>query len=187
MKEKGKAMQAIKLVAILAAASVEVYAEGSTRRLVISIPDRKIALIEDGRVVKVYPVAVGKAGTPSPHGSFHIASRVQHPTWYQPGKVVGPGPANPLGTRWMGLGYKGYGIHGTNMPLSIGKAASHGCIRMRNRDVEELFNLVVVGDAVELVNQVGPNLAAAFGESKAEPDPAPTSTTALISGGGDAQ
>jgi len=180
-------MQSMKLVAILAAASAEVYAEGATRRLVISIPDRKIALVEDGRVVKVYPVAVGKASTPSPRGSFHIASRIQHPTWYQPGKVIGPGPANPLGTRWMGLGYKGYGIHGTNMPLSIGKAASHGCIRMRNRDVEDLFNRVEVGDTVELVTEVSPELAEAFGENKAEPSAATATAAALVSGGGDAQ
>jgi lipoprotein-anchoring transpeptidase ErfK/SrfK len=155
-------MQAMKLVAILAAAATEVMAEGATRRLVISIPDRKVALIEDGRVLKVYPVAVGKPSTPSPKGSFQIASHVQHPTWYHPGKVVGPGPANPLGTRWMGLGYRGYGIHGTNMPLSIGKAASHGCIRMRNHDVEELFELVQVGDPVELTDHLSPDLAAAF-------------------------
>jgi lipoprotein-anchoring transpeptidase ErfK/SrfK len=180
-------MQAMRLVAILAAASAEVYAEGATRRLVISIPDRKIALVQDGRVVKVYPVAVGKTSTPSPRGSFHIASRVQHPTWYRPGKVVGPGPANPLGTRWMGLGYKGYGIHGTNMPLSIGKAASHGCIRMRNRDVEDLFNRVEVGDTVELVTEVSPDLAEAFGENKAEPSTATATTAALVSGGGGAQ
>ncbi len=114
-------MKMIKIMAILAAAAAEVYGEGATRKLVISIPDRKIALIEDGRVVRVFPVAVGKASTPSPHGTFHIASRVVNPTWYNPGKVVGPGPANPLGTRWMGLGFKGYGIHGTNRPSSIGK------------------------------------------------------------------
>jgi len=101
--------------------------------------------------------------------------------------VVGPGPANPLGTRWMGLGYKGYGIHGTNMPLSIGKAASHGCIRMRNRDVEDLFNRVEVGDAVELLTEVSPDLAEAFGDHKAEPSTAATATAALVSGGGDGQ
>lgn len=180
-------MQTMRLVAILAAATAEVYAEGATRRLVVSIPDRKVALIEDGRVVKVYPVAVGKASTPSPRGTFHIASRVQHPTWFQPGKVVGPGPANPLGTRWMGLGYKGYGIHGTNMPLSIGKAASHGCIRMRNRDVEDLFNRVQVGDQVELVTQVGPELAGAFAEPKPEPGETVGTTVVFDTGDGDAQ
>ncbi len=162
---RGIKMQVIKLITILVAASAELLADGPVRKLVISIPDRKIALFEDGRVVKVYPVAVGKQHTPSPNGSFHIASRVQHPAWYQPGRVVKPGPANPLGTRWMGLGYKGYGIHGTNMPRSIGKAASHGCIRMRNHDVEELFNLVEVGDAVELLTDVSPDMANVFADA----------------------
>ncbi len=185
MSEKGKATHAMKLLAILVAAGAEVYAEDATRRVVVSIPDRKIALIKDGRVVKVYPVAIGKSSTPSPHGSFHIASRVQRPTWYQPGKVVGPGPANPLGTRWMGLGYKGYGIHGTNVPLSIGKAASHGCIRMRNRDVEELFALVQVGDPVDLVTEMSPELAQAF--SNGQVAPGAQSQTTLASGDGGAQ
>jgi lipoprotein-anchoring transpeptidase ErfK/SrfK len=150
---EAKAMQVIKILAVLVAASAEVFAEGGARRIVVSLPDRKIALFEDGRVVKVYPIAVGKHGTPSPSGSFHIVSRVVRPSWYQPGKVVPAGPRNPLGTRWMGLGYKGYGIHGTNRPNSIGKAASHGCIRMRNEDVEDLFARVEVGDPVDLVTE----------------------------------
>jgi len=183
MNEKGKAMQAIKLLAILAAASAEVFAEGGTRRLVISIPDRKIALLEDGRVVRVYGIAVGKKSTPSPNGNFHIASRVVKPTWYQPGKVVGPGPANPLGTRWMGLGYKGYGIHGTNRPISIGKAASHGCIRMRNQDVEELFELVQVGDEVVLATEMTAELTKAFGESAIEKSAAEKSNGGSVGAG----
>jgi lipoprotein-anchoring transpeptidase ErfK/SrfK len=156
-------MQTIKVLAILAAAATEVFAEGVTRKIVVSIPDRKIALIENGRVLKMFPVAVGAAKTPSPQGTFHSASRVVKPTWYQPGKVVGPGPANPLGTRWMGLGYKGYGSHGTNRPDSIGKAASHGCIRMRIADVEELFELVQVGDEVDLLTEVPLDMASIFG------------------------
>jgi len=174
-------MQVIKMLAIFAAATTEVLAEGGTRRLVISIPDRKIALIEDGRVVKVYPVAVGKHTTPTPSGSFHIASHVLYPTWYQPGVVVPPGPANPLGTRWMGLGYKGYGIHGTNRPKSIGKAASHGCIRMRNQDVEELFTLVQVGDEVDLVTEVDEELAKAFSDSG--PEKTAMASTGVAGGG----
>ncbi len=161
-------MQAIKLLAILATAATEVFAESSSRRLIVSIPDRKMVLLEDGRVVKVYPIAVGKNSTPSPNGNFHVASRVVKPTWYKPGKPVGPGPGNPLGTRWMGLGFKGYGIHGTNMPNSIGKAASHGCIRMRNHDVEELFELVQVGDSVDLVTEVSADLATALGQDTSE-------------------
>ena len=93
------------------------------RRVVISIPDRKLALIEDGKVVKVYPVAVGAPATPSPSGEFRVRERITNPTYYAPGNVIGPGKANPLGTRWIGLGQRGYGIHGTNEPRSIGKRA----------------------------------------------------------------
>jgi lipoprotein-anchoring transpeptidase ErfK/SrfK len=168
MKRREKAMQAIKLLAILAAAATEAFAEDATRRLIVSIPDRKIVLLEDGQVVKVYPIAVGQKSTPSPSGNFQIASRVVKPAWYQPGKMVGPGPGNPLGTRWMGLGYKGYGIHGTNVPTSIGKAASHGCIRMRNHDVEELFELVKVGDPVELVTGSNADLARVLSQDRSE-------------------
>jgi lipoprotein-anchoring transpeptidase ErfK/SrfK len=70
----------------------------------------------------------------------------------------------------MGLGYKGYGIHGTNRPKSIGKAASHGCIRMRNQDVEDLFERVEVGDPVELVTETDVDLAKAFDETAAMSD-----------------
>src|ERR1700760_642282 len=117
----------------------------TTRRIVVSLADRKLALVEDDVVVKVYPVAVGASVSPSPEGSFNITTRLTNPTYYHTGKVIGPGPQNPLGTRWMGLSQKGYGIHGTNAPKSIGKAASHGCIRMGKKDLEELFALVKVG------------------------------------------
>ncbi len=137
----------------------------SQRRIVVSIRDRKLALLEGDRVMKVYPVAVGAPKTPSPTGEFRVASRVVDPTWYWPGKTVPPGPGNPLGRRWIGLGHKGYGIHGTNEPRSIGRAASHGCIRMRNSDVEELFTLVKVGDVVELHGESDEAVARIFGSS----------------------
>jgi lipoprotein-anchoring transpeptidase ErfK/SrfK len=132
-----------------------------TRFIVISIPDRQLALVDNGQVIKTFPVAVGKESTPSPDGDFTVVNRTENPTYYHKGKVIKPGKSNPLGTRWMGLSQKGYGIHGTNVPSSIGKAASHGCFRMAKKDVEELFKLVRVGDAVivrgerdELVAQV---------------------------------
>ena len=126
--------------------------EESRRRIVISIADRKLAVVEGGQVVKIYPAAVGADATPSPTGVFTIANRMPNPTWYGPrGKIVTPGKANPLGTRWMGLSRKGYGIHGTNNQSSVGHNVSHGCIRMRKADVEELFELVKVGDVVEMV------------------------------------
>jgi lipoprotein-anchoring transpeptidase ErfK/SrfK len=142
--------------------------EESKRRIIVSIADRKLAVMEDGRVLKIYPTAVGATATPSPAGVFKIANRVKNPTWYGPnGQVVQPGKSNPLGDRWMGLSRKGYGIHGTNNPGSIGRNASHGCIRMRKADVEELFELVKVGDVVEMMVEPAEELAWIFGGGEA--------------------
>jgi lipoprotein-anchoring transpeptidase ErfK/SrfK len=140
-----------KLAAAVVVAATEAQAEERRGdRIVVSIPDRKLVLMNGDRVVSVYDVAVGKATTPSPEGEFRIINRIPNPAWYTVGKVVAPGKGNPLGTRWMGLSAKGYGIHGTNAPKSIGKAASHGCIRMGAADLEELFDLVSVGVVVEI-------------------------------------
>jgi L,D-transpeptidase ErfK/SrfK len=140
-----------KLAAAVAIAASEAYAEERRGdRIVVSIADRKLVLMDGDRALKIYDVAVGKASTPSPEGEFRIINRIPNPAWYAPGKVVAPGKGNPLGSRWMGLSAKGYGIHGTNAPKSIGKAASHGCIRMRATDLEELFDLISVGVVVEI-------------------------------------
>jgi lipoprotein-anchoring transpeptidase ErfK/SrfK len=136
------------------------------RVIVVSLQDRKLALLANGQVEKVYPVAVGKPSTPSPVGTFTIERRAANPTYSHDGRIVPPGPGNPVGTRWMGLSLKGYGIHGTNEPKSIGKAASHGCIRMAKADVEELFKLVAVGDTVELVGKRDEETARLFGEGQ---------------------
>jgi len=152
---------------VMLMATAEALAQESSRaparRIVVSIPDRKLAVVQSGRVVKVFQTAVGAPETPSPSGSFQIVERLTDPTWYYKGKVVPPGKANPLGTRWLGLSAKGYGIHGTNSPASIGHNASHGCIRMRNRDVEELFGMVSVGDKVELYSERTTETAQIFG------------------------
>jgi lipoprotein-anchoring transpeptidase ErfK/SrfK len=123
------------------------------RRIVVSLEDRKLALLEDGEVKKIYTVAVGKPSSPSPQGVFSIRRRVANPVYQHNGQTIQPGPRNPVGTRWMGLSVPGYGIHGTNEPNSIGKAASHGCIRMSKADLEEFYTLVNVGDTVEIIGQ----------------------------------
>jgi murein L,D-transpeptidase YcbB/YkuD len=138
-----------------------------TRQVIVTIPDRKLALIEDGRLVKVYPVAVGRASSASPTGRFRIRERLTNPTYYAPGTVIPPGPANPLGPRWIGLSSKGYGIHGTNEPRSIGQAASHGCVRMHNRDVTDLFERVRAGDFVELHGERDHEISKWFAEGEA--------------------
>jgi hypothetical protein len=136
------------------------------RVIVVSLEDRKLALVEDGQVKKVYSVAVGKPSTPSPVGTFTIERRVANPTYHHDGKTILPGPGNPVGTRWMGLSKHGYGIHGTNEPRSIGKAASHGCIRMAKSDLEEFYELVAEGDTVELVGQRNQETAQLFGNGE---------------------
>jgi hypothetical protein len=145
-------------------AAAQEPAAATKRVIVVSLEDHKLALLEDGKVRKIYSVAVGKPSTPSPVGTFTIARRVMNPTYSHDGRVVPPGPNNPVGTRWMGLSIPGYGIHGTNVPSSIGKAASHGCIRMAKKDLEELYPMVEVGDTVELIGQRNEETAQVFGD-----------------------
>ena len=134
-----------------------------SRRIVVSFPDHKLALLEGDRVTKIYDVAVGAEVSPSPSGDYQIAKRLENPTYCKPGVVIGPGANNPLGPRWIGLSVKGFGIHGTNQPDSIGKNASHGCIRLRNQDIKDLFARVQVGDHVSLVAERNEEVARLFG------------------------
>jgi lipoprotein-anchoring transpeptidase ErfK/SrfK len=150
------------------------------RRIVVSLQDCKLALIEGDKVVKIWDTAVGAKSSPSPSGDFVIANRLSKPYYYHPGKVIPSGPSNPLGTRWLGLSLKGFGIHGTNAPGSIGKKASHGCIRMRNRDIEELFELVKTGDAVEIYAESTPTLAQIF-KIEDRPVPSPVLSALVVS------
>mgnify|MGYP001599237718 CR=1 FL=1 len=109
-------------------------------------------------------VAVDKASTPSQIGAFTIMRQIKNPTYQHDGKTIEPEPHNPVGWRWMELSIKGYGIYGTNEPKSIGKAASHGCIRMAKKDLEELYPMLAVGDRIELVGQRNEETAKLFGE-----------------------
>jgi lipoprotein-anchoring transpeptidase ErfK/SrfK len=155
---------------MLMAAAEAMAQEGrlrAPRRIVVSIPDRKLALLEDGEVIRIWRIAVGAPRTPSPVGQHTVVVRIPDPTWYYRGRVVPPGKRNPLGTRWVGLSVQGYGIHGTNVPSSIGRNASHGCIRMRNRDVEELFEMVAIGDEVALIDERNEEVVRIFGGTKA--------------------
>ena len=147
----------------LAQTSENQQPEPVSRVAVVSLVDRKLAVMENGEVIAVFQVAVGAAASPSPTGEFRIVNRVSNPTYYHPGTVIPSGKDNPVGTRWIGLSQKGYGIHGTNVPRSIGHAASHGCIRLRNRDIERLFTMLRVGDTVEIHGERDAQVAHVFG------------------------
>lgn len=157
-------------------------AESSGRTVVVSIPDRKLAVIADGEVIAQFAVAVGAAESPSPTGEFRIINRVAKPTYYHPGSVIPAGKDNPVGTRWLGLSQKGYGIHGTNVPRSIGRAASHGCIRLKNRDMERLFRMLRIGDVVEIHGERDEQVAEIFGSEADETVVAETQAAAQTAG-----
>ena len=114
---------------------------------------QNILILKDANeVVKVYNVSTGENNS-TPVGKFKIVSRLIDPVWFHRGVVVPSGsPDNVLGTRWLGFDFPGYGIHGTVEPESIGKQVTAGCVRMRNEEVEELYNLIPVGAEVVIVD-----------------------------------
>lgn len=170
------------LMAGQAIAQNQVSGSARSRRLVlVSIPDRKLVVLEN-QVIASFAIAVGAAKNPSPTGEFQIINRLTNPTYYHPHTVIPAGKHNPLGTRWIGLSKNGYGIHGTNVPKSVGRAASHGCIRLRNRDVEQLFSIIRVGDRVEIHGERDEKIARWFGSGN-QNEVASTTTVVLETGG----
>jgi len=161
-------------------ASQTIWKPVARRKLLVSIPDRKLAVIEHRRVLRIFHVAVGAPFSPTPTGTFEIVNLVSEPTYFHSGTVIPPSADNPVGSRWIGLNQKGYGIHGTNEPKSIGNAASHGCIRLRNHDVEQLFKMVHVQDRVEIRSDRDEEVAAVFQDEDA-------STTRMSIGEADGQ
>jgi lipoprotein-anchoring transpeptidase ErfK/SrfK len=127
-------------------------------KLVIVKHEFRLRAYRDGRLVAVFPIAIGQPRYPSPTGTFAITEKLKNPTWIPPNspwakglEPIPPGAGNPLGTRWIGTSAPAVGIHGTPNDASIGTAASHGCIRMHIPDVERLFDLVDVGETVQFI------------------------------------
>jgi lipoprotein-anchoring transpeptidase ErfK/SrfK len=116
----------------------------------------RLRLWKDLKLAKTYRIAVGQIGLETPAGLYHVQNKQVDPVWNVPhsdwagrlaGRVIQPGPSNPLKARWMGI-YNGAGIHGTDAIDSLGSAASHGCIRMAVPDVIDLYNQTPVGTPV---------------------------------------
>ena len=126
--------------------------------IVIRRGSNRLYLYRGIRFWRVFGVATGQKTYPTPLGRFRIVVKWRNPWWYPPKspwakgqKPIPPGPANPLGTRWMGISSPGVGIHGTPQPGSIGYSVSHGCVRMRIPDAEWLFERVRIGTTVFIV------------------------------------
>ncbi|HEY3317938.1 MAG TPA: L,D-transpeptidase [Coriobacteriia bacterium] len=132
------------------------------RAILVVVSERYLRLYDPangGYILHGYNCAVGQPAYPTPIGTFRIVEKRYMPTWVNPGSdwgrgmppYIAPGPGNPLGTRALNLSADGIRIHGTENIGSIGTAASHGCIRMLRRDIEQLYDLVVVGTPVFIV------------------------------------
>ncbi|MEM8501899.1 MAG: L,D-transpeptidase [Cyanobacteria bacterium P01_D01_bin.1] len=124
-----------------------------TIRLVLRLGERRVYVYRGETVEESYPVAIGRKGWETPTGEFEVFDQISEPGWTNPftNEVMGPGPNNPLGDRWIAFwtdGNNSIGFHGTPNRDSVGKAASHGCVRMYNEDVKELFEIVAIGTPV---------------------------------------
>ena len=107
--------------------------------ITVDLPSKRLTLYKNGSRINSYPVGIGKMITPTPTGTYSIINKQSN-------------PGGAFGVMWMGLSKPTYGIHGTNDPASIGHVVSHGCIRMYNRDVLALSQIVPIGTQVTIVN-----------------------------------
>lgn len=137
--------------------------EAEEEGLVLNIPEMRLFDFTSDRRPEVFAVAVGDPEVPTPVGDFVVGNKRVDPTWNVPASIleerpglparVAPGPDNPLGTRWMTIGNTSYGLHGTNVRWSIGRDATHGCVRLYESDVRELFDRIEEGVRLQLVYQ----------------------------------
>lgn len=120
--------------------------------LVVDKSQNLLFLERKGEIIRTYIVATGRDnGTPI--GNFKIVNKLTNPTWYRTGAVIPPdSPDNILGSRWMGFDLKGYGIHGTTEPEALGKQLTLGCVRMKNEDIENLFDIIPMGTEVTIID-----------------------------------
>ncbi|MFQ5982023.1 MAG: L,D-transpeptidase family protein [Woeseiaceae bacterium] len=117
--------------------------------------------------VMTYPIGIGRIGWETPLGQTTVVAKARDPHWYVPWSVqqehkemgdplpavVPPGPDNPLGSHVLKLEMPGYLIHGTNQPYGVGMRVSHGCVRLYPENIEILYSLVDIGEAVIIVNE----------------------------------
>ncbi len=129
----------------------------NTARFSVKVDKAKniLELKKDGELFKTYIVATGRNNS-TPVGVFKVTDKMVEPVWTKPGVgMIMPGTEDyELGARWIPISVKGYGIHGTNDETSIGGQTTAGCVRMCNKDVIELFDIIPIGTEVEIIDSV---------------------------------
>lgn len=145
-------LAAIAMLCVSNCVGVEAAQDTTEERITINLASRILTFWRNGKKVTMYPIAVGKKETQTPIGDFSVIEMEVNPEWVDPKdtkKKVESGEDNPLGYRWMGF-YGRYGIHGTNNPESIGGYVSNGCIRLKEENAEELYEMTDIGTPVEI-------------------------------------
>ena len=140
-----------------------VLPDAPRRGLVVNVPDMQLYDFTRPGETEIFAVAIGDEMDPSLVGEFRIGRKREKPAWYVPKSiqaekpelppVVPPGPDNPLGDHWMTIGTTSYGIHGTNNRWSIGREATHGCVRLYNDEIARLYARTPQGTPIRLVYQ----------------------------------
>ena len=130
------------------------------KAILVVLKERRVYLYKNTKVEKKYRCAIGTRSYPTPTGNFKIVQKRYRPTWVNPApngwgsnmpSSIGPGARNPLGLRALNLNVSGIRIHGTSKISSIGTAASHGCVRLTNKNVIDLYKRVKVGTPVYII------------------------------------
>jgi L,D-transpeptidase ErfK/SrfK len=117
-------------------------------RMELNLSRRQVTLMIKGKPFRTYPVAIGRPGWETPVGKYKVRNMMKNPDWINPftGEIIpGGDPDNPLGNRWIGFwtdGKNQIGFHGTPSRGSIGQAVSHGCVRMYEEHIEEIFQMI---------------------------------------------
>jgi L,D-transpeptidase ErfK/SrfK len=138
-----------------------VLPDGDRDGILINVPEMRLYFFfKKISMVKTFPVGIGVSANETPLGRFYVREKSVSPTWKIPASLrekyggrrfIPPGPENPIGSHWLGLSQKGYGIHGTNFPWSIGRLVTHGCIRLYPEDILHLFPIVSIGTPVHII------------------------------------
>lgn len=140
---------------------------GAKPGIIINLAElRLFHIIETGNArfkIDIYPLGIGRSGRETPEGLYHVITKREQPYWRVPTglreqdptlpEIVLPGPDNPLGEYWLGLSAPGYGVHGTNRPLGVGRRVSYGCLRMYPEDIAKLYPRIEIGTPVQITYQ----------------------------------